>query len=72
MNFINKIINAIKNIFIKQNKIIKIEAPKQIQKEENDFFKSLKVDIKPKTKRAKVETIQFVGDGLGIKNKILY
>lgn len=74
MNFFRKIVNYIKNIFIKKEKVQVIEAPKQIQKssERSDFINSLKVQIKEKKEKKKVETLICEGDGLGIQKKISY
>ncbi len=74
MNFFRKIANYIKNIFIKKEKVQVLEAPKQVQKssEKPDFINSLKVTIKEKKEKKKVETLICEGDGLGIQKKISY
>ncbi len=72
MNIIRKMIIFIKNIFVKEEKVKRLEEPKVInQKDERDnFIKSLKVNIAEKRKNKRVETLICVGDGLGIQKKI--
>lgn len=71
MKFIEKIVLFIKKIFIKENEIKKIEAPKitNDQNQKKNFIASLKVDT---TERKKIETLICKGDGLGIQKKITY
>ena len=74
MNFFRKIVNYIKNIFIKKERVRELEAPKQIQKssERPNFINSLKVTVKEKKEKKKIETLICPGDGLGIQKNISY
>lgn len=71
MKFIEKIILFIKKVFIKENEIKKIEAPKitNEQNQKKNFISSLKFDT---TEKKKIETLICTGDGLGIQKKISY
>ena len=72
MNIIKKMILYIKNIFLKDKEVKKIEAPKQvvIRNKEKDFNESLKVNITEKKRKNEVETLICKGDGLGIQKKV--
>ena len=74
MNLIKNTINFFKNLFYKDNDIKMIEAPQEYlnNKNKENFLKSLKVNIIPKKKKKKVETLTCFGDGLGIQNKMTY
>ena len=55
---------------MKQEEIKTLEEPKNtINKEKNNFIKSLKIEKKSKKE---VETLICYGDGLGIQKKISY
>lgn len=60
-----------RKIFIKENIIKIVEAPKETVSKEssNNFIASLKSNV-VKKKKKEVETLTCVGDGLGIQNKI--
>lgn len=49
----------------------KSDNEKSINTNKSDFMESLKQNVKKK-KKARVETMVCVGDGLGINNKIEY
>ena len=72
MNIIKKMISYIKDVFLENKEVKKIEAPKQvkIQNKEKDFNESLKVNITEKKNENEIETLICNGDGLGIQNKI--
>lgn len=72
MNFIKKMTRFIKNIFIKQEKIKKLEESKISieQDKELDFAKSIKITPAEKSKSNKIEVLICEGDGLGIQGKI--
>ena len=72
MNIINRIMKFIKNIFKKQEEVKQIEAPKMdfFKKQEEEFLKSIRVDIAEKKENRKIETRICPGDGLGIKKKM--
>ena len=74
MGIFKRIVNYFKNIFMKNEKVKEIEAPKYEEnlKTRNDFIEKLKVNIIEKRKNKKIETLICEGDGLGIKNKITY
>lgn len=74
MNIIKKIILMIKNVFIKQDKIKKIEEPIFVEKENQkvDFVKNLKIDNINESNENKIETLICYGDGLGIQKKVSY
>ena len=67
MNIFKKILEKIKNIFIKEKEVIMIEEGIK----RNEFKEALKIQIIPKS-RKKVESHICYGDGLGIKKKIEY
>ena len=71
MKIIEKIILFVKKIFIKENEIKKIEAPKATneQNQKKNFISYLKFDT---TEKKKIETLICTGDGLGIQKKISY
>ena len=71
MKIIEKFILFVKKIFIKENEIKKIEAPKitNEQNQKNNFINSLICDT---TEKKKIETLICKGDGLGIQKKISY
>lgn len=73
MNVIKKMFLFIKNIFIKKEKIKKLEEPNNIVKNEkkDSFINSLKKIPTPERKKKKVETLTCNGDGLGIQKDIL-
>lgn len=70
MKILNKISIFFKNIFHK-NETKKIEEPKAVKKED-EFIKSIKVNVENKKTKKKVETMVCPGDGLGIQNKLKY
>lgn len=69
MNIIRKMILYIKDIFNKKEEVKKLEAPKEVLREEkkSNFVATLKT-----TKKDKVETLICVGDGLGIRKRMRY
>lgn len=69
MNIIRKMILYIKDIFNKKEEVKKLEAPKEVLREEKkfNFVATLKT-----TKKDKVETLICVGDGLGIRKRMRY
>ena len=74
MKLLKSIINFFKKILKKSNDIKMIESPKEYVNNSNQesFINSLKVNIPPKKKKKKIETLTCFGDGLGIQNKITY
>ena len=74
MNIIQKILLLIKNTFIKQGKVKRLEEPKNIveQNKRTEFIESLKNNTSIKRKKKRVETLICEGDGLGIQKKISY
>jgi len=74
MNIFKKIIEKIKNIFIKKQEIVMIEEGKEVSNNQKNIFKeTIKVQIEKIQKNKKnVETNICYGDGLGIKKKIEY
>ncbi len=74
MNIFKRLINYIKSVFIKKEEVKKIDAPKQVENNQvrTEFMKSLKVVIKEKRNKKKIETLVCVGDGLGIKQNMSY
>lgn len=74
MNIIKEVILFIKNIFIKQDEIKKLEEPKIIVREDNkvSFMESLKVTNVDGRIKKRIETLVCEGDGLGIQKKITY
>ena len=75
MNLLDKIKQIIYNIFYR-NKIKMIDLPEEntnevnVSREENEFLKSLRVEIPQKREECKIETLVFPGDGLGIKKPL--
>ena len=63
-----------KNIFIKQNELQKLEAPKTAinQSKNEGFIESLKIVTTEKRTKRKIETLICEGDGLGIQKKMTY
>lgn len=73
MNIFKKILEKLKNMFIKKEKIAMLEEGKNsLVEERNSFKESLKVKIEKIYRKKKVETPICYGDGLGIKKKIEY
>lgn len=74
MNFIKKVISFFKNIFSKQEEVKKLVEPKTDIKQDKkeNFVQTLKITIKEKKAKKKVETLVCNGDGLGIQEKITY
>ena len=74
MNIIRKMFLFIKNIFVKQDEVKKIQEPKNAieQDKKENFIESLKITITEKKAKKKVETLTCNGDGLGIQKKITY
>ena len=74
MNIIQKILLLIKNTFIKQGKVKRLEEPKNIveKNKRTEFIESLKNNTSIKRKKKRVETLICEGDGSGIQNKISY
>lgn len=72
MNIIKKIILFAKNMFIKQNKLPKLQEPKIFvdQCKTESFIESLKVATTGKETKRKIEILTCEGDGLGIRKKI--
>lgn len=72
MNILKKILEKIKNIFIKKEETVMLEEGIVCSNNEKNTFKeSLKVTIEKISKgRKEVETHICYGDGLGIKKKI--
>lgn len=72
MSIIKKIILFIENIFVKQEEIKALEAPKQIinQEKKINFIESLKITTTEKKNKKLIETLTCEGDGLGIQKKI--
>lgn len=73
MNLIKKVIVFLKNLFQENNDIKMLNA--QIEYSNNNkenFINSMQLNITPKKKKKKVETLTCFGDGLGIQNKITY
>ena len=72
MSIIKKIILFIENIFVKQEEIKALEAPKQIinQEKKINFVESLKITTTEKKNKKRIETLTCEGDGLGIQKKI--
>lgn len=75
MNIIDKVVCFIRKVWSKQD-IKTIEAPKQVKykEPENVLDKYVKVTLPttPESKKKKVETLTFSGDGLGIQKDIHY
>ncbi len=74
MNIIKKMFLFIKNIFVKQEEVKKIEEPKILENQDKkkDFLESIRITPTEKRKKKKVETLVCDGDGLGIQNKLSY
>jgi len=72
MNIIRKMILFIKNIFIKQDGVKKLEEPKIVvdQDKKVNFIESVKITTTEKRTKKKIETLTCDGDGLGIQKKI--
>lgn len=72
MDFIKKILLFIKNIFINNDTVKKLQEPKisMEQEEKMSFMQSLKITTTEKKLKKKVETLTCDGDGLGIQKKI--
>lgn len=74
MKFLEKIKSFFKKIFHKEevkmlNKPLE-EMKKDYKQKENEFLKSLRVDIMPEQRKNKIETLICIGDGTGIQNKV--
>ena len=74
MNILKKILEKLKNIFVKKKEIVMIEEGREDFKDEtNNFRETLKIKLEKISKsRKKVESHICYGDGLGIKKKIEY
>lgn len=74
MIIIKKMFLFIKNIFVKQEEVKKIEEPKILENQDKkkNFIESLRIDPIERRKNKKVETLVCDGDGLGIQNKLSY
>ena len=74
MNIIKKMLLFIKNIFVSQDEVKKIQEPKisMEQEEKMTFMQSLRITTTEKKLKKKVETLTCDGDGLGIQNKITF
>ena len=75
MSFFEKIISYIKNIFGKKEEVKQIDESKKniIETDKKkEFEELLKVDIKKKEKKNKIETMVCDGDGLGIQDNITF
>ncbi|MCI8654682.1 MAG: hypothetical protein HFJ48_02245 [Clostridia bacterium] len=73
MNIIKKIIKYIKSIFIKQEEVKLIEAPKEdINNKKAKFLETIKVNVIEKRKKMEIETLICEGDGLGIQKKLKF
>lgn len=76
MKILEDIKKFLKNIFNKKESFELLDKSKSIQEKsinttKSDFMDSLRQNVR-KRKKAKVETMVCVGDGLGIYNKIEY
>lgn len=62
----------IKNIFVKQDEVKRLQEPKIVieQDKKDSFIKSLKIATTEKRKKKRIETLTCNGDGLGIQKKI--
>ena len=71
MNIFKKLLEKLKNIFIKKEEVVMLEKGRDDSNEEKNKFKeTLKVKIEKITRNKKeVETPICHGDGLGIKPK---
>ena len=74
MNIIRKIIDFVKNIFIKQDKVKKLSEPKIVteQNKKERFIETIKINTTEKRAKKKIETLTCQGDGLGIQKKITW
>ncbi len=72
MNIIIKMILFIKNIFVKQDEVKKLQEPKIAieQDKKESFIESLKITTTEKITKKRIETLTCNGDGLGIQKKI--
>lgn len=72
MNIIRKMILFIKNIFVKQDEVKKLQEPKIVieQDKKENFTESLKITTTEKRTKKSIETLTCNGDGLGIQKKI--
>lgn len=72
MSIIRKMILFIKNIFVKQDEVKRLQEPKIVieQYKKESFIESLKIATKEKRTKKRVETLICNGDGLGIQKKI--
>lgn len=72
MNIIRKMILFIKNIFIKQDEVKKLQEPEiaVVQDKKENFIKSLKITTTKIRTKKRIETLTCNGDGLGIQKKI--
>lgn len=72
MSIIRKMILFIKNIFVKQDEVKRLQEPKIVieQYKKESFIESLKIATKEKRTKKRVETLTCNGDGLGIQKKI--
>ena len=72
MNIIKKMFLCIKNIFVKQDEVKKLQEPKIVieQDKKESFIESLKITNTEKRAKKRVETLTCNGDGLGIQKKI--
>ena len=74
MNIIKKMLLFIKNIFVSQDEVKKIQEPKisMEQEEKMTFMQSLRITTTEKKLKKKVETLTCDGDGLGIQKNITF
>ena len=74
MNIIKKMLLFIKNIFVSQDEVKKIQEPKisMEQEEKMTFMQSLRITTTEKILKKKVDTLTCDGDGLGILKKITF
>ena len=72
MSIIRKMILSIKNIFVKQDEVKRLQEPKIVieQDKKESFIESLKIATTEKRTKKRVETLTCNGDGLGIQKKI--
>ena len=72
MSIIRKMILFIKNIFVKQDEVKRLQEPKIVivQDKKESFIESLKIVTTEKRTKKRVETLTCNGDGLGIQKKI--
>lgn len=74
MNIIRRMLLFIKNIFVKQDEVKKLQEPKiEIEQDKKEsFIESLKITTIEKRTKKRVETLTCNGDGLGIQKKITF